>query len=45
MDSDTVARMIERGEVDENNIIFNVEEEFELPPGCTDLSSIAMSIP
>ena len=44
MDSDTVARMIERGEVDENNIIFNVEEEFELPPGCTDLSSIANEV-
>ena len=40
MDEATVARMIERGELSEENIFFNIQEEVEIPPGCTDLSSV-----
>lgn len=43
MDELTVARMLERGEISEENIMFQISHDFEVPPGCTDLSSIIES--
>lgn len=40
MDEATVARMIERGEIKEDDIFFNIQEDIEIPPDCNDLSSV-----
>lgn len=39
VDDATLARMIERGEVDEDNIVFNVRQELEIPDDCTDIDA------
>ena len=39
MEEAEVARMIERGELDEDNLCFTIQEQIEIPADCDDMSS------
>jgi len=40
LDEETVARMIERGELQEDELFYQIQEDIEIPPGCNGMSSI-----